>query len=174
MKLKIILPLIIFVFLMVLLSKGLNHDPKKLPSVLINQKVPTFSLALLHDPKATFSNKDLLGHVSLLNVWATWCSECRREFPMLLKLSKQIQIYGLNYKDNKTAAINWLKEQGNPYRKIGFDADGLVAIDFGVYGTPETYLIDKKGIIRYRYVGPITESTWQKQFLPRIKQLEQE
>ncbi len=176
MKLKIVLPFIIFAILMFFLSKGLHHDPKKLPSVLINQKVPVFSLVELTNNKDTFSNQDLVGHISLLNVWATWCTECKAEFSLLLQIAKEkrIQFYGLNYKDNQTAALNWLKEYGNPYKKIGFDVSGLVAINFGVYGTPETFLIDKQGVIRYRYVGALTNYAWQQQFLPRIEQLEKE
>jgi cytochrome c biogenesis protein CcmG/thiol:disulfide interchange protein DsbE len=152
----------------------LGKDPNLLPSSLLNQPVPSFSASSLKNRDENITTNDLKGKITLLNVWATWCGMCRIEHPILIDLARNypIQVYGLNYKDQATAATKFLNEQGNPYQKIIFDPQGKIAMQFGVYGTPETYLIDSKGIIRYRYVGPMTLEIVEKDLLPRIKQME--
>lgn len=170
---KASLPLIIFAALAFFLWRGLSLNPRHLPSALINKPAPQFQLATVETPGATFSKKDLLGQVSLVNVWATWCVACREDHPVLMDIAahSDVPIYGLDYKDDQKKAQQWLKVFGNPYQKIGFDASGNTAINWGVYGTPETFLVDKHGVIRYKQIGPMTHQVWQEKFLPLIKQL---
>lgn len=190
------LPLLTFVILAFFLWRGLQLDPRKLPNALINQPVPTFALEIL-EPAVTaqpiepslhsnteksatlsspsvFTQKNFLGHISILNIWASWCITCSVEHPFLLELAKtsELPIYGLDYKDSTEAAHSWLKILGNPYQKVFSDPDGKVAIDFGVYGTPESFLIGKDGRIRYKHVGDLNPRVWQDEFLPRIKILQ--
>ena len=134
------------------------------------------ALARLEDPAATLSNADFKGQVSLLNVWATWCVSCRAEHQVLMQLSKStdVAIYGLNYKDERPAALRWLQQFGDPYRANAFDADGRVGIDWGVYGTPETFIIDKQGVIRHKHTGPLTWDIVQHEIMPLVKQLQAE
>lgn len=169
-----LLPILIFAFLFLFLWKGLSLDPHKLPSALLNKPVPQFLLGTVLSPNQTFTNKDLRGKITLLNVWATWCVSCRDEHPVLMEIARdyQIPIYGLDYKDQRLSAAQWLHEFGNPYKLVGFDGNGSVAIDWGVYGTPETFVIDKAGFIRYKFIGPLTEDDWQKKVLPVIKGLQ--
>ena len=136
------------------LWKGLSLDPHKLPSALLNKSVPQFQLSTVQDSGQMFTDRNLHGQISLLNVWATWCSSCREEHPVLMDIERdyQIPIYGFDYKDQRISAIQWLQQLGNPYTLIGFDNSGSVAIDWGVYGTPETFIIDKNGIIRYKFI----------------------
>ena len=169
------IPFAIFIFIAFTLWRGLALHPTLIPSPLINKSAPNFELPdLLSSNKAT--NKDFLGHVTLLNVWATWCFACANEHEFLLQLSKNenFVIYGLNYKDDKTAATIWLKKYGNPYKKVAVDQDGTTAIDFGVYGAPETFIIDKKGIIRYKHIGAVTALAWEKHLKPLVDQLRNE
>lgn len=170
---RVLIPLIIFLILILFLWRGLQLDPRQLNSALLNKPVPTFSIATLENPQQQMTSKVFLGHVSLLHVWATWCITCQAEHPELMDLSRttDIPIYGLNYKDDRATAIKWLKEHGNPYRMIGFDGEGKVAIDLGVYGTPETYVIDSKGVIRYKLIGTLTPQVWQQKILPLIDKL---
>lgn len=172
--LKISLPLIIFLFLGYFLWRGLDIDPTVVPSALLNQKTPEFNLLSLENPHIRLSNKIFLGHVSLLNVWATWCATCADEYPVLMQIHSEnsIALYGLDYKDNRQTALNWISKFGNPYQAIGFDKTGNTAINWGVYGTPETFVIDKNSIIRYKVIGPITMNIWQKKLLPLINNLE--
>nr|VFK37544.1 MAG: cytochrome c biogenesis protein CcmG, thiol:disulfide interchange protein DsbE [Candidatus Kentron sp. SD]VFK43324.1 MAG: cytochrome c biogenesis protein CcmG, thiol:disulfide interchange protein DsbE [Candidatus Kentron sp. SD]VFK79876.1 MAG: cytochrome c biogenesis protein CcmG, thiol:disulfide interchange protein DsbE [Candidatus Kentron sp. SD] len=163
----------LFLALVALLWAGLGRDPRLVPSPLIGKPLPTFQLPRLHDPQTTLSSSDLLGKVSLLNVWATWCVSCRREHRVLMALAKEgeIPIFGLDYKDDRKAALAWLNERGNPYVASAYDPDGRLGLDLGVYGTPETFVIDAKGIIAHKHVGPITESVWREELSPLIRDL---
>ena len=167
-------PLLIFITLVVFLGIGLTRDPHLVPSPLINKPVPEFSLPRLTDKDQQLTSSDLRGQVSLLNVWASWCVSCRAEHPVLLDLAKKnvVTLYGLNYKDNREDALRWLEFYGNPYVESAHDLDGKVGIDFGVYGVPETFVVDKQGIIRYKQIGPITEDILDKTILPLINRLE--
>lgn len=164
------IPLIIFFAIIGFLYKGLKNDPHQLSSTLINKPVTTFSYPSLIYPNQKFTEQKFLGHVSLLNVWGTWCVTCHAEHSVLMDIarSKKVTIYGLNYKDDPIAAKQWLKKQGNPYEDIILDDKGTLAIDFGVYGTPETFVIDKKGIIRYKHVGAISRDTWENKIKPEV------
>ena len=165
-------PLLAFLALAALLYKGLSIDPKKVPSPLIDKPAPAFKLPTLKQPGQFISNADFDGKVSLLNVWATWCVACRQEHPLLMQLQQDgVPIYGLNYKDQRPAAEQWLERFGDPYLANAFDAEGRVGIDWGVYGTPETFVIDKQGVIRYKYVGPLTFDAIQQEILPLIEKL---
>jgi len=155
--LKRFMPLIIFAALVVLLAIGLTLNPRLVPSPFIGKPAPEFELPLLLSD-GSFSNKDLIGHVTLLNVWASWCFACRQEHETVKSLSRKgIRVIGLNYKDEAADAKNWLVRLGNPYQAIAADIDGRIAIDWGVYGAPETFLIDKNGIIRHKVIGPLSD-----------------
>jgi cytochrome c biogenesis protein CcmG/thiol:disulfide interchange protein DsbE len=169
-------PLIIFIALVVFLGIGLTLDPREVPSPFIGKPAPAFELPQLAAPAQTFGDKNLKGQVSLFNVWASWCVSCRQEHPLLLELAQQniVPIYGLNYKDERAAGLEWLQNLGNPYAASAFDADGKVGVNWGVYGVPETFVIDKQGIIRHKHTGPITEESWRKTLLPLILKLQQE
>ena len=173
---RYLLPLGIFLLLAVLLAIGLNLNPREVPSPLINKPAPHFSLPQLHEPDKTFSQKDMAGKVWLLNVWASWCVSCREEHPYLMELSRAnvLPIIGLNYKDKPDAAMGWLAQLGDPYDLSVKDLDGRVGIDYGVYGVPETYLIDKKGVIRYKRIGVLTPEIIQTKVLPMAKELNAE
>lgn len=170
---KYAIPLAIFVVLVIFLAIGLGHDPHEVPSPLINKPAPAFQLPQLQDPTKTFSATEMRGKVWLLNVWATWCLPCREEHPVLVELSRSgaVPVYGLDYKDKREDALSLLAESGNPYLLCASDADGRVAIDYGVYGVPETYLIDREGIIRFKRVGPLTPEVVQNTLLPLVKDL---
>ena len=151
------MPLIIFLALIVLLAIGLTLNPREVPSALIGKPAPEFNLPLLFN-EGSFSNKDLIGQVTLVNVWASWCFACRQEHETVKHLSRKgVRIIGLNYKDEPDAAKNWLAKLGNPYQAIAVDYKGRIAIDWGVYGAPETFLIDKDGIIRHKVIGPLSD-----------------
>ena len=166
-------PLLIFIVLVVFLGIGLTLNPREVPSPLIDKPMPVFSLNQLKESDKTLSSTDFLGEVSLLNVWASWCVACRDEHPVLLDLAQNgvINIYGLNYKDQREAALRWLDYFGDPYTKSAHDLNGMVGIDFGVYGVPETFIIDNKGIIRYKHIGPVYEDVLKNKLLPMIEQL---
>lgn len=162
-------PFIVFIVLVVFLGRGLHLDPQHLPSTRIGRPLPAFHLPSLDQQTPGFTNTDLRGKKSLLNVWASWCHACEEEQVFLLQLARAgVPIYGLSYKDDPQHARQWLKTWGNPYIAIGQDRAGRLAIDLGVYGTPETFLVDEQGIIQYRHVGVLTESVWQNEFLPRM------
>lgn len=167
------IPLVLFILLVAFLAIGLRHDPHEVPSPLIDKPAPAFQLAQLRDPAKTFSAADMRGKVWLLNVWASWCVTCRDEHPLLLQYARSgaLPIYGLNYKDKREDALSWLGELGDPYVLSVSDLDGRVGIDYGVYGAPETYLIDRDGIIRFKQVGPVTPDIWKEKILPLANQL---
>jgi cytochrome c biogenesis protein CcmG/thiol:disulfide interchange protein DsbE len=167
------IPLVLFLALVAFLAIGLGRDPREVPSPLINKPAPSFRLVQLKDPARSFSSEEMRGKVWLLNVWASWCIACRDEHPMLLELARQkaVPIYGLNYKDKPTDAISWLNELGDPYVLSVSDLDGRVGIDYGVYGAPETFLIDRNGTIRYKRVGPITPEVWSQEIAPVVADL---
>jgi cytochrome c biogenesis protein CcmG/thiol:disulfide interchange protein DsbE len=171
---RFLLPLGIFIVLVGFLAIGLNLNPREVPSPLINKPAPAFALPQLHKPEATFSPKDMQGKVWLLNVWASWCVSCRQEHPLLVELAKSnlVPIYGLNYKDPRDDALRWLKQFGDPYVLSIVDAEGRIGIDYGVYGVPETYVIDKAGVIRLKQIGPVTQDALEKTILPLVKELQ--
>ncbi|MES2889175.1 MAG: DsbE family thiol:disulfide interchange protein [Pseudomonadota bacterium] len=166
-------PLVIFAVLVGFLAVGLNRDPREVPSPFINKPAPAFALPRLDDPQATLSPQDLRGQVWLLNVWASWCVSCQYEHPLLVDLAKagRVRIYGLNYKDQRPAAQAWLARYGNPYVHSISDTEGLVGIEYGVYGVPETFVIDKAGVIRHKHVGPVTPESLRDQLLPLVEKL---
>lgn len=165
-----IFPLVMFGVLFSFLWKGLSLDPHQLPATTIGKPLPSFDLPSLLGPDRTrFTSNMLEGQVSLLIVWASWCFACQTEQVFLFDLAQQgIVLYGLNYKDDPESAKHWLVEWGNPYKAIGADMEGKLAIDLGVYGAPETYLIDQRGVIQYRYPGILNAAVWQREFLPRL------
>ena len=176
LKLKFILPLIAFALLVALLFVGLSNDPRRVPSPLVGKPAPTFELPRLQDPSVTFSPEMLKGEVWLLNIWASWCRGCQVEHPLLNELAKQklVSIVGFDYKDTNAQAKAWLTKLGNPYRVVVTDQKGLVGFDYGVYGVPETFFIDKKGIIRYKHIGPINYKDLTEKLIPLIKALKAE
>ena len=159
---------------MVFLGIGLSLNPREVPSPLIDKPAPGFTLAQLHEPSRVLTPQDLKGQVWLLNVWASWCVSCRQEHPLLVELGKAnvVPIYGLNYKDQRDNALKWLDQFGNPYTASIMDTDGRVGIDYGVYGVPETFLIDKEGVIRYKQIGPVTPSDLQEKIIPLVRKLQ--
>jgi len=172
--LRFLVPLAIFIVLAAFLYRGLSLDPKKVPSPLVGKPMPEFSLPRLQEPAATISDKDLRGKVSILNIWATWCVSCRAEHEVLLLLAKsgKVDIYGLNYKDERAKAQQWLVQLGDPYVANAFDADGRAGIDWGVYGAPETFIMDRQGIIRHKHIGPLTVEILNERILPLIEELQ--
>jgi len=172
---RFLIPLVIFLIVAGFLVRGLFLNPREVPSPLIDKPAPVFKLTELHQPDKALSSADLKGKVWLLNVWASWCVSCREEHPLLVDLSKQnvVPIYGLNYKDKRDDALGWLQQFGNPYAASITDLDGRVGIDYGVYGVPETFVIDKNGVIRYKQIGPITPDSLSKKIIPLVKQLQQ-
>jgi cytochrome c biogenesis protein CcmG, thiol:disulfide interchange protein DsbE len=170
---RFVLPLIVFGVLVAFLFAGLNLNPREVPSPLIGKPAPAFQLPQLHEAQKNFAPESLKGEAWLLNVWASWCVSCRDEHPLLLDLKKRnvAKIVGLNYKDKRQDATQWLQRYGDPYALSAVDADGVTGIDYGVYGVPETYVIDKAGVIRYKHIGPITREAMDKQILPLVKKL---
>lgn len=170
------LPLVLAAVIGVVLYWGLSNDPTKLESARINDPLPSFTLPSLQDPKKFLSQEDVKGKVSLLNVWATWCPSCRVEHPYLLKISKQygVPVIGLNYKDERDAAKEWLVKLDDPYLFNIFDEKGKLGLDLGVYGAPETYIVDKKGVVRYRHVGVVDDTVWKSILEPRVMQYSKE
>ena len=173
MKAKFLIPLILFLVLVVFLGVGLNRDPREVPSPLINKPAPAFELAQLSQPNKTFSTDSMKGQVWILNVWASWCVACREEHPVLVELAKsgQAPVIGLDYKDKREDALAMLQRQGDPYVLSAFDENGRVGIDYGVYGVPETYIIDQAGIIRFKHIGPITMQVLNEKMYPLIREL---
>lgn len=170
---RYLIPLAVFLVLVGFLAVGLRLDPREVPSPLIGKPVPDFSLPLLTEPGRALSPHDLRGQVWILNVWASWCVACRQEHPVLVDFAKssKVPLYGLNYKDKRDDALRWLKQFGDPYRQSLSDTDGLVGIDLGVYGVPETFVVDKEGVIRHKHIGPVTPEALQKTILPLLGKL---
>lgn len=173
---RFLIPLAVFVVMVGFLAIGLTLDPRAVPSPLIGKPAPAFSLPLVADESRRLGPADFKGQVALLNVWASWCVSCRQEHPVLLQLARRnlVPIYGLNYKDQLDAAQDWLRQYGDPYTASAFDADGRVGIDWGVYGVPETFVIDRAGIIRYKHTGPVTPEALENTLLPLVRQLQGE
>ncbi len=167
-------PFVAFVVLAIFLYIGLGLNPREVPSPLINKPAPNFNLPQLHDPSKQLSSQDMRGQVWLLNVWASWCVSCREEHPVLVELAKHniVPIIGLDYKDKNEDGEAWLRNGGNPYTLVATDADGRVGIDYGVYGVPETYVIDKQGVIRYKQIGAVTHESLREKILPLIAELQ--
>lgn len=169
-----IIPVVLFLLLSIFLWRGLSLDPHNLPSVQLGKPLPVFALPELHRPDSVFSSTKLRDEVVLLNVWASWCEACVEEQVFMLQLAREgVPVYGLNYKDKPNDALQWLAQWGNPYKLVVQDLHGKAAIDLGVYGAPETFVIDKKGIIQYRHVGVMNQNIWVKDILPLMKKLEQ-
>ncbi|MDO9096005.1 MAG: DsbE family thiol:disulfide interchange protein [Rubrivivax sp.] len=171
--LKFLLPLALFAAIVAFLAVGLGLNPREVPSPLIGKPAPAFALPRLDDPNQKVSREDLLGQVWMLNVWASWCAPCREEHPLVIDIARRqlVPVYGLNYKDAGPAARSWLASLGNPYRANLVDADGRVGIDFGVYGVPETFIIDRQGVIRLKHVGALTPDVVRKRIEPLLKEL---
>ena len=173
---RYLIPLALFVVLVVLLAIGLKLDPKHIPSPFIGKLAPTFDLPILHKPEQHIKTADLQGQVWLLNVWASWCVSCRAEHEVVKRFVAMgiAPVYGLNYKDKPEDAKRWLNALGDPYKASLMDISGDAGIDWGVYGVPETFVIDKKGIVRYKQVGPVTNSIIDEKILPLVKELNAE
>ncbi len=171
---RYLIPLGVFLVLVVFLGIGLTLKPREVPSPLIDKPAPAFSLARLDDPAATVTLEDMRGKVWILNVWASWCVACLDEHPHLVEFARQglVPLFGLNYKDKSDAARAWLGKHGNPYDLSVVDADGRVGIDFGVYGVPETFVIDKDGVIRYKHIGPVTPGVINDTIVPLVRRLQ--
>ena len=170
---RYLLPLLVFVLLVGFLAAGLSLNPREVPSPLIGKPAPAFSLPRLDAPGQTLSAQDLRGKVWVLNVWASWCAPCRQEHPLIAELAKSggAPVYGLNYKDKPADATAWLGQLGNPYTATVSDMEGLVGIDYGVNGVPETFVIDKGGVIRLKHIGPMTPEALRDNLLPMLRKL---
>ena len=172
-SLKFVIPLAVFVVLAAFLAVGLTRDPREVPSPFIGKPAPAFRLEQLHDASIAFAPEEMKGKVWMLNVWASWCVSCRVEHPLLVELSRRgtVPIVGLDYKDKRDDGREWLAKFGNPYALSAFDVDGKVGIDYGVYGVPETFVIDRQGVIRYKQIGPLTKEALEEKILPLLKRL---
>lgn len=171
--LKFGIPLVVFALLVGFFAIGLTHDPREVPSPLIDKAAPQFKLTELAAPERSFTPESMRGKVWLLNVWASWCVSCRVEHPVLVDVAKKqlVPIVGLDYKDQRADGMKWLTTHGDPYLLSAFDDEGKVGIDYGVYGVPETFVIDKQGVIRYKQIGPITQEALDRKILPLVKKL---
>ncbi|WP_341888029.1 DsbE family thiol:disulfide interchange protein [Variovorax sp. YR752] len=172
-SLKFLIPLALFLVLAGFLAVGLNLNPREVPSPLIGKPAPAFELTKLDAPDQKLKRDDLLGKVWVLNVWASWCAPCREEHPLLVEFARRkiAPVYGLNYKDTRPAGMAFLTQLGNPYEASLFDGDGRVGIDYGVYGVPETFVVDKQGTIRFKHVGPLTPEVIANKITPLLKEL---
>lgn len=171
---RYLLPFVVFMVLAVFLFIGLGLNPHEVPSPLINKPAPAFTLPQLHDPSRQFSSQDMKGQVWLLNYWASWCAACKTEHPVFMALARQniVPVYGVDYKDKRENGQAWLRDGGDPYVLSVSDMDGRTGIDYGVYGVPETYLIDKEGVIRYKQIGAVTQQILQEKILPLVAELQ--
>ncbi|HRD95646.1 MAG TPA: DsbE family thiol:disulfide interchange protein [Rubrivivax sp.] len=174
MKRRLFIPLVLFVGLGTLLGVGLKLKPREVPSPFIDKPAPAFKLPQLSNAKADFDPAQMKGQVWLLNVWASWCAPCREEHPLLVDAARAnaVPVVGLNYKDDPRAADEWLRKLGDPYQAIAVDRDGRVSIDYGVYGVPETFVIDREGVVRLKHIGPLTPEVWQRQVWPLVQRLQ--
>lgn len=172
---RFLIPLAVFVLIVVFLWIGLSLNPREVPSPLIDKPAPAFELPKLYAADTVLRSADLKGQVWLLNVFASWCTPCLEEHPLLVNLAKQdvVPIYGLNYKDGRDAALGWLKKHGDPYTGIVVDPEGRTGIEYGVYGVPETFVIDKLGVIRFKHIGPLTAEALDRKIIPLIERLKQ-
>jgi cytochrome c biogenesis protein CcmG/thiol:disulfide interchange protein DsbE len=163
----------VFVALVLLLAVGLRLNPREVPSPLIGKPAPAFELPLLMEPDKRFSEKTMIGKVWILNVWASWCPPCLVEHPVVTQVARSgmAPVVGLNYKDKREDALPWLKRNGDPFQLIAFDANGRIGIDYGVYGVPETYIIDRQGVIRYKHIGPISADVVKQEMEPLVRKL---
>jgi len=173
-SLKYILPGLIFAALLVVFYRGLFLNPSEVPSPLIGKPAPTFQLEELSRPDEQFATSDMFGQPALLNVWATWCAGCRQEHGFLMQLARsgEVPLYGMNYRDERAPAIEWLQRLGDPYEKTGYDPDGMGSLDWGVYGAPETFLLSPDGTVVHKHLGPLTMEVWSRDFRPRIAQMQ--
>ena len=173
MKAKFLIPLAAFGVLVAFLGVGLTRDPHEIPSPLVSKAAPPFKVPQLIQADKAFAPADLKGQVWMLNVWASWCVACRAEHPLLVELGRAnvVPLIGLDYKDKREDALKTLAQQGDPYTLSAVDIDGRVGIDYGVYGVPETFIIDKNGVIRHKQIGPVTAEALQKTILPLIEKL---
>ena len=171
---KFLLPLLVFLLLVGMFAIGLNKDPSRIPSPLLGNPAPEYSLPSLQNTNQLAGSADFSGKIALVNIWATWCPGCRQEHPFLMELAAEnaVPIYGLNWRDSRPEALAWLDALGNPYQTSAFDADGRVGIDWGAYGAPETFLIDRNGMVVHKHIAPLTRAIWEKDFVPKIQQLE--
>jgi cytochrome c biogenesis protein CcmG/thiol:disulfide interchange protein DsbE len=167
--------LLLFIGIVVFLGIGLTRDPRELPSPLVGKPVPKFKLPPVRGRTLGLSSEDLKGRVSMVNVFASWCVACREEHPVLMQIRRRngVAIHGLNYKDQPADAQQWLDRMGDPYTRTGADIDGQVGIDWGVYGVPETFIVDRGGRIAYKHIGPITAAVWRDKLLPLVRKLEE-
>lgn len=171
---RFLLPLVIFVVVVGFLAVGLTLNPREVPSPLVGRPAPAFTLPQLHEQEKMFSPADMTGKVWLLNFWASWCGGCKEEHPVLMRMAQagEVPIYGMDYKDRRDEALTWLQRRGNPYPLTAVDEAGRVGINYGVYGVPETYVIDKQGVIRYKQIGPLDDELVAKTILPLVKELQ--
>lgn len=169
---RALIPLGIFLVLAALLFYGLRLDPRKVPSPLVDKPAPSFALQSLKDPSQTLTQDILLGKVSLVNVWASWCPSCRQEHGELMRIAREndVQVIGFNWKDTRPEALQMLRQYGDPYRVSLYDPDNTAGIDWGVYGAPETFVVDGEGIIRHKRIGPIDRAVWESEIRPVVEQ----
>ena len=174
MKARYLIPLGIFLVMVVFLGIGLTLNPRDVPSVLIDKQVSDFTLRDLFDPESQVKSEDMRGQVWLLNVWGTWCPECWREHDFLMYLAQKenFPIVGIDWRDDDAEALRFLRQKGNPFVAVGVDPDSVAIVNLGVYGAPETFLIDKQGVIRKKHKGAMTQQVWQDEFKPLIAELE--
>ncbi len=170
---RFLLPFAGFLVLLAFLVIGLRLNPREVPSPLIGKPAPAFTLQRLHEPGLSISAQEMAGQVWIFNVWASWCVACRQEHPVLMDLARSagVPLVGLNYKDGREQGIAWLRQHGNPYAVSAFDGEGRVGIDYGVYGVPETFVVDKVGMIRFKFTGPLTPQVVEGKLLPLIREL---
>ncbi len=171
-----LVPIILFVGVSIALGLSLisGRDPSAIPSALIEQPAPRFALPGLDGEVEALSTKHLTGQVALVNIFASWCVPCLAEHPFMMRLAQDgYTVFGINYRDTESAASAWLKRNGNPYSRVGFDSDGRAGIEWGVTGVPETFIVDRTGLVRYKHVGPVTAETFEREILPRIRVLQE-
>ena len=170
-SLKYLLPGLVFAVLLVVFYRGLFLNPREVPSPLIGKPAPAFELESLADPTNSFTTSDMFGKPAVLNVWATWCAGCRQEHGFLMQLARsgEVPIYGLNYRDERGPALQWLERLGDPYVRTAYDPDGMGSLDWGVYGAPETFLLSPDGTVVHKHLGPLTARIWAEDFRPRIQ-----
>lgn len=171
MKLSFAAPLVVFAAMAGLLFFGLHRDPGLVASPLLDEPLPDFVMSEVRDPDSRFRSDELTGEPALLNVWASWCPPCLAEHPLLMSIADEVRVYGLNYKDERADAVQWLERHGDPYTRSGHDLEGKVALDLGVYGVPETFVIDRNGRIMHKHTGPISVKEWEHTLRPLIQRL---